>query len=127
MRRKPMQVTIETIVKANGHTVEQFYEGIKNLDFYLKIQMPGYMPLVIEATPEGMISVMHYYIQNHDIMRDPEVVFDPRTWHGVEMTQDNMGFYQRVPAGMYSPGLESFNNMWAKNLRHQGFTERRRS
>ncbi len=120
-RRKPMQVTIETIIERHGLTdaYQSALAGGENL--HLKIENGGYMPLVIE-TVWGNVSVAHYFTQNGDAMRDPEIVFNSKTWRGMEITQDPVGRYQSVPEGHYSPGIERLGRMWARNLRNQGFT-----
>ena len=73
-RRKPIQVTIETIV-ANAGTLDKFHKDVNGDEhFYLKVENDPYLPLVIEAWG-GCVSVAHYYEQNGDLMRDPEIVF----------------------------------------------------
>ena len=54
----------------------------------LLITVPGYMPLSIEAigrSADGgtLIALSHTAIQNGDLMRDPEIVFEIRTAAGV--------------------------------------------
>lgn len=122
-RRKPMQVTIETIIEQHGLT-EAYQAAIKGEGDHLHLSLSneGWMPLVIEAF-NGAVSVAHYFTQNGDSMRDPEIVFDPSFhWFGFEITQDPVGRYQRVPGGHYSKGIENLARIWAKNLRNQGFT-----
>ncbi len=48
---------------------------------HIRLENPPYMRLVIEYVGEGprgmpCISVAHYYEQNGDLMRDPELVFE---------------------------------------------------
>lgn len=120
---KAMQKVIEAVVANHGLT-EQFWQAIETRsEFYLSVENRPYMRLVIEVTPEGFVSAAHYYEQHGDAMRDPEVVFNPATWLAVEYTQDNLGTYQRVKEGFYSPSLESFCKTWAKNLKEQGFCD----
>lgn len=122
-RRRPMQVSIEAIVEAAGQT-EAFKRAIRNGgSFTLKVANAPYMPLTIEVTGEGYVSVAHYFTQNGDAMRDPEIVFNPKNWYGVEITQDPVGMYQRVRPNCYSKGIEELARVWAKNLREQGFIE----
>lgn len=122
-RRKPMQVSIEAIIEAAGRT-EEFKRAIRNRgSFHLKLTNGNYQPLVIEVTHEGYVSLMHYYIQEGDVMRDPEIVFNPATWYGIEITQDMFARYQRLRPNQYSPGIEELARVWAKNLREQGWIE----
>jgi hypothetical protein len=123
MNRKPMQVTIEAIVQ-NAGRMEEFEKAIEGCQsFHLSVERKGYMRLVIEVTPMGEVSVAHYYTQNGDAMRDPEIVFLPDCWLPVEITQDPVGIYQRANPGRYLKGANQLANVWAMNLRHQGFTE----
>jgi hypothetical protein len=52
------------------------------IDLYLRIENPPFMPLVIEAVDESgpcglpALSVAHYGEQNGDLMRDPEMCFE---------------------------------------------------
>lgn len=123
-RRKPMQVTIESIVEAAGMT-EHYEKALEGRNpFHLRVELPAYMPLVIEVLQGGKeISVAHYYIQHGDTMADPDVVFTADTWHAIEYTQHNLGIYQRADPGKYLPGAQSFSSTWAMNLRHQGFAD----
>ena len=118
-----MKSVVETIVANHGKT-QEFQQAIKDqAGFYLSVENEPYMRLVIEVTPEGYVSVAHYYRQDGDAMRDPEIVFDPANWMAVEYTQDSMGIYQRVEPGYYSPGIETLADVWAQNIKSQGFCE----
>ena len=51
--------------------------------------------------PRGLptVSVAHYYTQNGDLMRDPEMVFEvgpDGAFHPVSYQQDNLGIYQEA-------------------------------
>ena len=113
----------------------------------------GYMCLAIEGiglSPSKLqlVSVAHYYEQNGDLMRDPEMVFmidkqpptvrrpDPKgrlRWVPVSFTQDGgIPLYQealifdgsRVLMRMkLFAQLKSFARTWNKNLGEQGFVE----
>lgn len=123
--RKPMQKTVEDIAAAAG-ALDKLSAALEAGDeFYLKVQVPGYMPLVIEvlgATRE--VSVAHYFQQNGDAMRDPEYVFETHKWRPIEVTMDPIGFYHRSPKGYYlAGGASEFCTMWAQNIRRQGFAD----
>jgi uncharacterized protein DUF6908 len=117
---------------------------------YIRLENEPYMRLVIEHVgvgPRGLplISVAHYYEQNGDAMRDPEIVFEvnpeadgPLSWkHGdwgpVMFQQDNLGIYQEaVFVGddgqvLIRPklvrDLKSFARTWDRNIKEQGFYE----
>jgi hypothetical protein len=119
---------------------------------HCKLISEGYMPLVIEQvnedvqTPYGkskLISLAHYYEQNGDAMRDPEMCFivvDKRdgtsnselVWIFPQMfQQDSLSLYEesinidgdRITT--YKPtwqaGHTNFANQWLRNIRQQGF------
>jgi len=98
---------------------------------YRKIQVPGYMPLVVEKIGDNEYSLAHYYEQNGDLMCDPEITI--RVYPSMKMVealtyqQDNLGIYQEVypEPGKFYPHLKrelnSFLGMWLRNLKDQGF------
>lgn len=119
---------------------------------HCKLISAGFMPLVIEQvgediqTPFGtgkLISLAHYYEQNGDAMRDPEMVFivvdkrqDQRDYEHISVfpqvfQQDSMGIYEEsicIEQGKvttYKPvwykGHLQFANLWLHNIREQGF------
>jgi Domain of unknown function (DUF6908) len=126
--------TVEAIIAKRGGQ-----EGLKAR--HIRIENSGYMPLVIEyigTGPRGLplISVAHYYTQNGDPMRDPEMTFeiDPegkQDWGPVTYQQDNLGIYQEAVwcedngRVMVRPvlvkDLKSFARTWDRNLKEQGF------
>ena len=130
------------------NTVAKIIEVFGGLDVlkrkHIRIENRGYMPLVIEFVGEGprglpLISVAHTYIQNGDVMYDPEMTFEvnpvmlhkPDGWVPITYRQDNLGLNQtavwRNEQGqvMVRPRLvrelRSFARTWNKNLREQGF------
>jgi len=104
--------------------------------------VPGFMPLCIEYVgfgPRGgmLVSVMHWYEQNGDVMRDPDLVTEylPETgeWCPVSYQQDSMGLYQEAVT-LQEDGsvtvderlvrdLKRFMDLWDRNIRDQGFLE----
>ena len=98
------------------------------------------MRLVIECIgkgPRGLpaISVAHYYSQNGDSMRDPEMVFEVlnRKWYPISFQQDGgVGFFQEA---VYETDkkicirppivkeLTAFSRVWDRNIKEQGFIE----
>lgn len=99
-----------------------------------KFEIEGYMPLSVEfvcwqhpkdSEEHGCISLCHYGLQNGDMMRDPEVMF---RIHAAEKEaipcyyrQDYLGIEQMIPYGYRSKSLDSFCDMWLRNLDSQGF------
>ena len=125
---------IQQIVEANGG----LHEGL-----YLRVENPPYMTLVIESIGTGprglpMLSVAHYYTQEGDAMRDPDVEVEVVTdglqgWRflPVSYRQDGLGMFQEAVwqdddgRVLLKPGLvrsiSSFLRTWNNNLREQGF------
>lgn len=100
----------------------------------------GMMDLSVETWREEnvlKVSVCHYYEQNGDLMRDPEMVFNVHLdLHGTTFPayfrQDGMFaredtvFFEENGKKLYHPkmlkSLKSFSRTWALNLRAQGHT-----
>ena len=127
--RKPMEISIMQIVKASGFEAEFLAAIEKKEEFHLKVENEPYMPLVIEVVFGGFVSVSHSFIQNGDNMYDPEIVFNTaKKWSPVGITQSPMGIsrhleYEKAVEGYYIPGVAQLANMWALNLRSQGFAD----
>lgn len=119
---------------------------------HLKMENEGYLPLSIErlfgiiATPLGEAehySLIHSYVQNGDLMKDPEMCFfvynavngkaDPQTIKIIPYLyqQDNLGFYQEGMVIYDSVSVEifpsiivqqvEFADIWFENIEAQGF------
>jgi hypothetical protein len=118
----------------------------------IKVTVEGFMPLCIECigvSPHGpklvQVSVAHYYEQNGDLMRDPDMVFDVSTsddrqmgwrsgqWRPVSFRQDRWPQVFReavfVEQGrvLVRPkllrDLMVFARTWNRNLGEQGFVK----
>ena len=91
-------------------------------DDYIKLEVDGVMPLVIEKVGENRISVAHYYEQRGDLMSDPEIVFHVQgeEWVPVEYTQ-HPHIYHRDNSGLHD--VKRFVKTWSRNLEQQGFVE----
>ena len=123
--------TVQAIIDKHG--------GIEALkEKYIKVKNEPYMPLVIEWVGNGpyeteLVSVAHYYTQNGDAMRDPEIVFSVSKlgfWMPMTFQQDNLGLYQeavtiRDGSFFIKPALirelQEFAQMWDRNISEQGF------
>lgn len=100
-----------------------------------KLKTQGFMDLTVESWIENgvrKISVCHYYEQEGDLMRDPEIVYRV-TQNGNEIPeyfrQDNLGIEQFVfhtvnDESKIDPELleelKSFTKTWVQNLKQQG-------
>ena len=105
----------------------------------IKIEVENFMPLHVEIIGRGssggvVLSVMHTFLQNGDVMRDPDVVIeivaDSGDWMPISYRQDSLGIFQEP---VWSEGgnvlfdhgliadLRQFLNKWDANLKEQGF------
>jgi hypothetical protein len=124
---------VQAIIDRHGGT-----EALKAS--YISIENAPYMRLVIEWVGRGpyetdLVSVAHYYTQNGDAMRDPEMVFivsKQGFWTPMTFQQDNLGLYQEavsirdgsffIKAALIRD-LQEFAKMWDRNIKSQGFLE----
>src|SRR5262245_25107567 len=80
------------------------FGGLERLaDQPIQLEVGGFMPLSIEYVgigPRGfpLVSVSHYFLQNGDLMSDPDCTFevDRDEWLPVSYQQDNPGLYQEA-------------------------------
>jgi hypothetical protein len=125
------------INKSAAKVMFKLIEGISENNSYKKIDNSTtiFMPVVVERlgknTMGDVYSVCHYYEQNGDLMRDPDMVF----WHGtdgnfypVSFQQDNLGIYEQSvwldgQKYMIRQKQQSdhavFANIWMKNIKYQ--------
>lgn len=126
-------IVIKQIIEKHG--------GIAHLrNNPIKIEVEGYMPLSIEWIGQGfrrsdLISVMHWFMQNGDLMRDPDMVFATTgdDWTAISYRQDSLGIYQEAiwqdEAGEIKMNLRLMNELadfaeqWSENLQEQGFND----
>ena len=140
--------------KLNEQSTKIFSRLLKKLNGkdHIKLHSEGFMPLTIEkldtniSTLSGKAttySLTHYYEQNGDLMRDPEMVFivvDNRT-DGNDYTaleiypqmyqQDNLGLFEQsiiIENNTIKSFIKTwqhshcnFANHWLKNINQQGF------
>lgn len=125
--------TIKQIIEKHG--------GMDHLrDNPIKIEVEGFMPLSIEWIGKGfkksdLISVMHWFVQNGDLMRDPDMVFATtgNDWTPISYQQDSIGVYQEAIREDDNGAilmnhrllgeLADFADSWSDNLQEQGFND----
>lgn len=141
---KPVPTPIPKKAKApNLGIYSKLYRKLKKIvvgletlkgDDYQKVENPPYMPLSVEVLSRDgdklTIALMHTYVQNGDLMRDPDVEF------GVNVSTkaaEPLVFQQSAPPvytevyrdGMVNPAakrdLARFADQWLTNLKNQGF------
>jgi hypothetical protein len=124
---------VQRIIEARGHKLDG-----SEPEFHIAIENPPYMRLVIEGigcAPDGrqLVSVAHYYEQNGDLMRDPEMVFLANPWFPVSFQQDG-GIPLCQEAVIFDGArvltrpklfkqLKSFARTWNRNIGEQGFVK----
>lgn len=97
--------TIMDIIESNG--------GLK--DWYLKVTKEPYEPLYIEEIGGGKVAIGQTYIQNWDVMFDPEIVFgvdENGRLQAETIRNDSMWIYED-PIKPNDPFIET----WEENLR----------
>ncbi|MBN8876783.1 MAG: hypothetical protein J0I32_04500 [Sphingobacteriales bacterium] len=129
-------------------------DKIKDDHQHIKLERESFMPLSFEriqddvTTPYGMghvYSLMHTYVQNGDLMRDPEVCFivvdnrtEPKQYDLIDIypllyRQDNLGLYEesiRIEGSAVTSFIKTwqdshvaFANQWLVNISQQGFLQ----
>jgi hypothetical protein len=119
---------------------------------YIRLTSEGYMPLTIERIGENInmaegvatqYSLCHYYTQNGDLMRDPEMGFlvvdnrtKPNEYSLISIYPqfyqlDNEAYYEEsisIEGGQVTNYIKawhdthcSFANLWLQNIQAQGF------
>lgn len=98
---------------------------------YLKLKAKGFMDLTIEKLSHDRISITHHYIQNGDLMRDPDIEMiidhERETLMAATFRQDSLGIFQQVylEDNRWSPKLSkklnSFLNEWLGNIELQRY------
>ena len=128
---------MKCIGKAATAVMDTLTQGL-NLGDHRKIDNceGAFMPVCVQHIAQTelgpLFSVAHYYEQNRDLMRDPEMVFLKRNgkYYPVSFQQDGgMGFYQEAieiqgyrVLGYHPPLLDeqvSFASLWMNNIREQ--------
>ncbi len=95
--------------------------------YYMKYQAEGFNDLVLEAIGDDEYSIAHYYEQNGDAMRDPEITFtlnmEDESLHPTSYLQDNMGIFYETSEVSWEAvqDLEDFMHTWFVNIKEQGF------
>lgn len=95
--------------------------------YYMKLKSDGFEDLVLEAIGGGEYSIAHYYKQNGDAMRDPEITFtidkQNRSIHPTSFLQDDIGLFYETAQAKPSmvQDLKDFMSQWFTNIVNQGF------
>lgn len=107
-----------------------FPNFMENNCVYSKYSAENYEPLALEKINLNQISIAHYYEQNGDLMRDPEIVFnvdyDNNTLTPVEYYNDGLSSVDLVETEQginksLQQDLINFSNTWFNNIKNQGY------
>ncbi|MDR0533090.1 MAG: hypothetical protein LBH01_03960 [Verrucomicrobiales bacterium] len=132
-------VNLKKVLEAYGH-LPAFERALAKPDpdnvFAVGLDNPPYQKLHVEVLPPEMnrfnvpaVAVSHTFVQNGDLMRDPEIVFavKPEGWVPYECTQDPLGHYASAfdADGKFdekiSADMRQLSVVWARNLIGQGW------
>ena len=97
---------------------------------YMRFESEPFMPLTIEKIGSGRIAMAHHFIQNGDVMADPDMEFEldvkneclfARTYQ-----QDSLAYYQTAETDEginvnLAKELDDFAKTWFKNIKSQGY------
>ena len=97
---------LRRVIAARGDILA-FEDAIRGRgEFHRKYELEGYQPLSIEVLPPSMcpagvpaVAVAHTFVQNGDLMYDPEIVFavgQTEAWLAYEITQHPVGRYRNA-------------------------------
>ena len=126
---------------ANYKRIKPFLLAADAAGGHYRFTSAGFEPLSVEnleyTDHDGhpVYGMMHFYMQNGDLMRDPDMTFSVDDAAGticpLTYQMDTFGVYQEVfrvgenGSLRYAPGmlreLDSFLSTWSRNLKHQGF------
>ncbi len=100
--------------------------------YYLKLSMPNYDDLVIEKEGEQVLVGHYYHHPSGDLISDPVLAFDYNHgyWYPVRIEQtlgDTVCSFVENGKRMIYPDrireFKSFQRMFARNIREQGWLE----
>lgn len=103
---------------------------------YVRFESDTYEPLYIERLGENQLAMAHTFVQNGDLMYDPEVVFfideEHKLLRPLTYEQSDMGVYQRVydpddqklahPNRKLERDINDMFRTWSQNLKWQEHT-----
>jgi Domain of unknown function (DUF6908) len=126
------------INKTAKRILDKLTEGLDKLGDHKEIDntdgafMSAHVEHIGDTYVGPMFSVTHYYKQNGDMMKDPDMTFlrtESGEYFPLEFQQDNMGIYQRAVhwegnrIQSYNKALQkdlaSFAGTWMRNIKSQ--------
>ena len=106
---------------------EQFPMFMRHTYRYMRYDAgEGWDKLSLEWIDRDTFSMMHYYIQNGDLMRDPDIVYRVDRERGevypISYENSGLGIYNEYePNDSRSADANSFTVTWLNNLKHQNY------
>jgi hypothetical protein len=111
--------------------------NLKQVGANFRLDMPGFDRLCVERISPGCISVAHYFEMNGDLVAEPDIVFFvdfTEAWFPISISQSLTGWREYAElndAGtavvryrhQAQKGLAEFAEMWAQNIKDQGWLE----
>ena len=124
-----------SLVARNYDALNRLAPGVLNGDYtYLRFESSGFEPLSVEKVGDNLVSVMHTYVQNGDVMRDPEIVLLVDNKNKTVTTAS----YEMSAVSLYEEYIDfdsleiineqgqkdanSFFRDWMKNVSQQGYS-----
>lgn len=113
-----------TIVHRNYKKFEQMFPEILNGEHrFQHYESPTHEPLSIETISDNQISIMQTYVQNGDLMYDPDIVLnvdtDNQTVNAASYEQSALGIYETYSDGSRGQrDVNAFMNQWLNNMEH---------
>lgn len=123
--------------ESNYKWIKPFLLGADANEGHFRYTSEGYEPLSVENLEytdylgNPVYSIAHFYLQNGDLMRDPDMEIAVNDTLGIAYPLtyqlDALGIYQEVfvSTEKYRPKLlnelSDFLNDWGKNIKSQGF------
>jgi hypothetical protein len=126
-------VSMQKIITA---IAEKYALDLNATESHLRLEQPGYMPLIIEKIGRHLVSVAHYYTQEGDMMADPEIVYFTgyQGWVPIQITQAPWGCWDAAVLSSESAEIKSFNpqkqadlaafsDEWGENISAQNWLD----
>jgi len=121
--------TIDTNFRLLNELTGGLLNFISSPKGHLKLKSQGYMDLTIERLGANEVSLTHYYLQNGDLVPDPDmqIEIDFEKHSASATTFQNSMIFQTVHLSdgginlKLQKDLNLFLHDWLKNLKAQGF------
>ena len=125
---------MEKVIKA---LAEKHSVNLQHVDANFRLDMSGFDRLCVERISPGCISVAHYFEMNGDLVAEPDIVFFvdfSGAWFPLSISQSLTGWREYaelddagIAIARYKPqaqkDLAEFAELWAQNIRDQGWLE----